>query len=52
MATFDYTSFAQQVIFGEGSLDRLGEATECFGWRRMMLCVTSRARARGQVAQV
>jgi maleylacetate reductase len=52
MATFDYTSFAQQVIFGEGSLDRLGEATERFGWRRMMLCVTSHARARGQVAQV
>lgn len=52
MATFEYTSFAQRVIFGAESLDRLGEATERFGWRRMLLCVTSRARARGQVARV
>lgn len=52
MATFDYTSFPQQVIFGEGSLDRLGEVTQRLGWRRMLLCVTSRARARGQLAPV
>lgn len=52
MATFGYTSFPQQVVFGEGSLDRLGEVTERLGWRRLLLCVTSHARARGQLAPV
>lgn len=52
MATFAYTSFAQQVIFGEGALHQLGQATERFGWRQMLLCVTSGAHARGGVARI
>jgi alcohol dehydrogenase class IV len=52
MATFTYTSFAQQVIFGEGSLHQLGQAAARFGWRQMLLCVTSGARARGGVARI
>jgi maleylacetate reductase len=35
---FQYVSYAQEVIFGPGSLDRLGKAVERFGWQRLMLC--------------
>jgi alcohol dehydrogenase class IV len=48
---FQYTSYAQEVIFGVGSLARLGEAVDRFGWRRLMLCTTGSARRGGRVAQ-
>ena len=44
MSDVNYIACAQQVIFGCGSLARLGEAVAGFGWRRLMLCATGSAR--------
>lgn len=52
MDTFHYTFFAQEVVFGPGSVAQLGELAERFGWRRMMLCTTERFRSRGRVAPI
>jgi alcohol dehydrogenase YqhD (iron-dependent ADH family) len=35
---FRYIGFAQEIIFGPGSINRLGEAIEPFKWRCSMLC--------------
>lgn len=43
---------AQEVIFGAGALGELGAQCERFGWRRLMLCATAGARARGEVATI
>lgn len=52
MGTFHYTFFAQEIIFGQGSLDQLGALADRFSWRRMMLCATERSRARGTLAPI
>lgn len=46
---FRYVSYAQEVIFGSGSLAKLGEAVERFGWRRLMLCATHSMLTAGNV---
>ena len=50
MNEFHYTSYAQQVIFGPGSLARLSEAVEGPGWHRLMLCTTGSLRRDGTIA--
>jgi alcohol dehydrogenase class IV len=52
MNEFRYTSYAQEIIFGPGSLERLGEAVERFGWQRLMLCTSHSVRATGHVAEI
>lgn len=52
MSAFRYTFYAQEVIFGPGSIARLGEAVERMGWRRLMLCTTEHMRGRGHLAPV
>lgn len=52
MEPFTYTSFAQQIIFGPGALDRLKEATETFGWRRLLICVPASMRRQGVLDRV
>ena len=52
MDAFRYTFFAQDVIFGSGSVAQLAEACEQAGWRRIMLCTTERFRARGHLAPI
>jgi alcohol dehydrogenase class IV len=52
MTEFRYTAYAHEVIFGPGSIARLGEAVERFGWRQLMLCATGAARRGGRVALV
>jgi maleylacetate reductase len=42
MTSFSYTSAAQQVMFGAGSLERLPAAVEAFGWQRLLLCTIPR----------
>ena len=49
---FGHTSFAQEIVFGAGTLAQLGEAVAGFGWRRLMLCTSGSARRGGQVAKV
>ncbi len=43
---------AQEVIFGVGALGELGAQCERFGWRRLLLCATAGAHARGEVAPI
>jgi maleylacetate reductase len=50
MNTFHYTSYAQEIIFGSGSLTRLSEAVDRFRWHRLMLCSTGSLRRDGTIA--
>ncbi len=50
MKEFHYTSYAQEIIFGTGSLARLSEAVDHFHWQRLMLCTTGSARRNGHVS--
>ncbi len=52
MSEFQYTGYAQEIIFGAGSLARLGEAVDRFGWRRMMLCSSGSLRRDGSVGAI
>ena len=52
MNEFHYTGYAQEIIFGPVSLDRLGEAVERFHWRQLMLCSTGSLRRDGSIAKV
>lgn len=52
MNEFRYTSFAQEVIFGPGSLARLSEAVDRAGWRRVLLCSSGSLRRDGAIAAV
>src|SRR5712692_2321641 len=52
MSEFQYTGYAQEIIFGAGSLARLGEAVDRFGWRRMMLCSSGSLRRDGSVGTI
>src|SRR5258708_40163077 len=52
MNEFHYTSYAQEIIFGSGSVARLGEAVERFSWQRLMLCSTGSQRRNGHIAAI
>ncbi|MGH2493555.1 MAG: iron-containing alcohol dehydrogenase family protein [Ktedonobacteraceae bacterium] len=52
MNEFRYTSYAGEIIFGQGSIARLGEAVDRFSWRRLMLCSTGSLRRNGSIALV
>lgn len=52
MNDFRYTGYAQEIIFGVSSLERLGEIAEIYGWRRLLLISTGSQRRNGQVAAV
>jgi alcohol dehydrogenase class IV len=52
MNQFDYTTFAQEIIFGSGATHRLGGAVERFGWQRLMLCTSPSLRPGGHVAPI
>lgn len=50
MSDFRYTNYAQQIIFGAGSISQLSEAVERFNWHRLLLCSTGSARRNGTIA--
>lgn len=52
MDEFHYNTYAQEVIFGAGSLKQLGEAIERFGYQRFMLCTNQSMRVAGHVDSV
>jgi maleylacetate reductase len=52
MTEFSYTSAAQQVIFGAGTLTQLSDAVAQFGWQRLMLCTIPRFRTSGLVGRM
>jgi maleylacetate reductase len=47
---FQYTSYAQEVIFASGALARLDPAVKRFGWRRIMLCTNHTLSVNGRLA--
>jgi alcohol dehydrogenase class IV len=52
MDEFHYNSYDQEVIFGAGSLDQLGEAIGRFGRERLILCTNHSMRAPGHIDSV
>src|SRR5438128_9063081 len=52
MSEFRYTSYAQEVIFGAGSLASLNEAIDRFPWQRVMLCTSGSLRRDGTIASL
>lgn len=52
MTEFHYISYAQEVIFGVGSLARLSEAVDRSHWQRLMLCASNSARRSGHVSSI
>lgn len=50
MTAFQYTTYAQEIIFGAGAINRLGQAVDRFGWQRLMLCTSPSLRPGGHVA--
>lgn len=52
METFRYTFFAQEIVFGQGTIAQVGELVERFNARRAMLFTTARARSRGMIAPI
>jgi len=52
MNEFRYTGYAQEIIFGPGSLAQLGDAVERFSWRRLMLCSTGSQRRNGHITAI
>jgi len=49
---FGFILYAQQVIFGWGSLARLGETVDPYGWQRLMLFTNRSMQVGGHVAAV
>lgn len=52
MTQFSYTSAAQEIIFGVGSIQRVGEALARFGRQRVLLCTVGHMVQAGVVAQL
>lgn len=52
MRDFRYTSYAQEVIFGPGTADDLGETFDRYGWQRALLCSTRSQRRNGHCARI
>jgi alcohol dehydrogenase class IV len=52
MDRFHYISFAQEVIFGPGSLAQLGEAVERFKFQRLLLCTNHSVRSNGYLSLI
>ena len=49
---FHYITYAQEIMFGSGTVSRLGEAIDRFGWRRVMLCTSPSLRRNGHIAPI
>src|SRR5215467_485853 len=52
MNEFRYTSYAQEIIFGAGSVAHLEDAVERFHMQRLMLCTTGSLRRGGQITLI
>jgi maleylacetate reductase len=52
MNEFHYNSYAQEIIFGAGSLTSLSESLDRFGCRRVMLCANHSMRTSGHISSI
>jgi maleylacetate reductase len=48
-AEFHYLSYAQEVVFAAGAVNRLSEWVDRSGWGRLMLCTSHSMRSSGRV---
>jgi alcohol dehydrogenase class IV len=49
---FRYSSYAQDILFGAGSVNCLREAVDRFHWDRLLLCSTGSQRRGGPIASI
>jgi maleylacetate reductase len=49
MDHFRYVSYAQEIMFAAGLLAQAGQATERFGWRKLMICTNQSMRSNGTI---
>jgi maleylacetate reductase len=47
MSAFEYSGYAQDIVFEPGAVARLGSVVERFGWRRVLLCTSGSQRRNG-----
>jgi maleylacetate reductase len=52
MDEFQYISYRQEVIFAPGAVARLDQATDRYGWQRLMLCTNRSLSASGRLASL
>jgi maleylacetate reductase len=52
MQNFRYNTFPQEVVFGEGALEKISDAVGRHGWARAMLVTTRSQRANGNVGRM
>lgn len=52
MRDFHAVTFAQEIVFGAGSVVQLPEAVDGFGWQRLMLCTSPSLRRDGHVEKI
>jgi len=50
MNAFHLVTFAQEILFGSGSIGQLVGATDRFGWQRLMICASPSLRRDGHIA--
>jgi alcohol dehydrogenase class IV len=49
---FRYHLYAQEIVFGSGSLEKLSEAVEPYGWNRLLLCTSPSLVKNGAVGKI
>ncbi|MBI4670528.1 MAG: maleylacetate reductase [Chloroflexi bacterium] len=52
LTEFHYNTFPQEIIFGAGKLERLGEIVAQYHWSRALVVTTRSQRANGNLARV
>ena len=52
MDEFHYNLYAQEVLFGAGTLSRMSQAADQLGCQRFMLCISQSMRATGHVSSL
>src|SRR5215471_17093767 len=52
MNEFRFTSYAQEIIFGAGSVGQLEKSVERFHMERLMLCTSGSLRRDGKIALI
>jgi len=52
MEKFRYDSYAQEIIFGVGSLNQLSESVDRLGCQRVMLCANHSMQVNGHISSI
>jgi alcohol dehydrogenase class IV len=52
MRSFEYSGYAQDIVFEAGAVEQLESVVDRFGWRRVLLCTSGSQRRNGHAARV